>query len=113
MAKARRKKKAAPPFVSFLVAREYLGKDGLWNPRSKGSPLRGGFQVNVMGTREHYLRFADFLRRFAERDTSDDGDYHEHFEDLRSADCKVRLHMILRKDDVGDGTWRIWFPKAK
>jgi hypothetical protein len=100
------------PHVAFLIAREYPEEDGLWNPRDDDPPLDGAFQVNVFGTREHYLRLADAIRCFAERDTTHDGDHHEHFEGLLTANGKVRLHVILRKDDVGDSTWQAWFPKS-
>jgi hypothetical protein len=113
MAKKRTAKTFRPQFVSFLIAREYLEKNGMWNPRDKGPPLKGGFQVNIMGTREHYLQLADFLRDFAEKNTSQDGDYHEHFEGLISANGQVRLQIILRKDDVGDCTWSVWFPNSR
>jgi len=85
------------------MTREILDEHGIWNPVD-GEPFisEGGFQINVFGTRENYLRLADALRRFAEQDTSTDADYHEHFEDLRDANGKVRLHIILRKDDVGN-----------
>jgi hypothetical protein len=99
------------PHVSFMMTREVLDEDGIWNPVD-GEPFisEGGFQINVFGTREHYLRLADAIRKFAERDTLTDGDYHEHFEDLFAAEGKVRLHIILRKDDVGDSTWRHYYP---
>jgi len=113
MAGKRKAKFLHPQFVSFLIAREHLEKNGLWNPRDKGPPLKGGFQINVMGTRDHYLQLADFLRQFAKRNTSRDGDYHEHFEGMMSANGKVRLHIILRKDDVGDCTWKVWFPRSR
>ena len=103
--------KAQTPFVNFLVEREYLGRDGLWNPRDRTPPLKAGLQINVFGSREHYLKLSDFFREFAERDTSRDGDYHAHFEGLASADGNVRLHIILRKDDVGDSIWGVYFPK--
>lgn len=112
MAKTSRKKKEQPPFVSFLIDREYLDEDGIWNPRDADA-LDGGFQINVMGTREHYLQLADFIRSFAEQDTSNDGDYHEHFEGIMSANGKVRFHIILRKDDVGDSIHQDSFPKQK
>ena len=102
---------AEPSRVTFLLAKEHLGDDGLWNPRDGDPDLEGGFQLNVFGTKEHYLRLADAIRRFAEQDTSHDSDHHEHFEDLLAANGKARLHVILRKDDVGDSTWETWFPK--
>lgn len=93
------------------MSREYLSRDGIWNPRDGAPPLKAAFQVNVIGTREHYLQLAEFFRKFAERDTSDDSDYHEHFEGLISTCGNVRLHVILRKDDIGDGCWRHHLPK--
>jgi hypothetical protein len=104
-------KKAGFPFVNFAIVREYFGRDGQWNPRFKSQPLKGGLQVNVFGRREHYLKLAEFLRKFAERDTSLDGEYHDHFMGLVSIDQRVRLHVILRKDDVGDSCWSNFFPK--
>lgn len=104
-------KKEKPPFVNFSVAREYLDGNGLWNPRDDAPPLKAAFQINVFGSRQHYLQLAEFLRKFAERDTSTDGDYHEHFEGLMSTDGNVQIHMILRKDDVGDSIWGDFFPK--
>ncbi len=94
------------------MSREYLDENEIWNPRDDDSPVDGGFQVNVFGTRDHYLRLAEAIRRFAEQDTSLDGDHHEHFEGLIAANGKVRLHIILRKDDVGNSTWKDWFPKT-
>jgi hypothetical protein len=104
-------RKAKPPFVSFSVSREYLERNGLWNPRDGRPPLKAAFQVNVFGSRENYLQLAEFFRRFAEQDTSRDGDYHEHFEGLMSTNGNVRLHVILRKDDVGDSSWSTAIPK--
>lgn len=101
------------PHVTFTVDREYLDEHGLWNPRNTDRPLEAGFQVNMFGSREHYLRLADAIRAFAEQDTSNDGDYHMHFEDLRSVNRKVRLHVILRKDDVGDSMWKAFFPTRR
>ncbi len=106
-------KQAQPPFVNFSVAREYLGRNGLWNPRDGNPPLKAAFQINVFGAREHYLQLAEFFREFAERDTSTDGDYHDHFEGISSNNGLVRLHVILRKDDVGDSSWKDQFPKRK
>ena len=94
------------PFVSFSVSPEYLDENGIYNPRDGQPPLEAAFQVNVFGTREHYLKLAEFFRAFAEQDTTSDGDYHDHFEGVLSHNGKVRLHVILRKDDVGDATWR-------
>ena len=100
------------PHVSFVMCKEYLDKDGIWNPRDEDSPVEGGFQVNVFGTREHYLRLADAIRQFAEsQDSLGNSDHHEHFEGIFNSDGKVRLHVILRKNDVGDSDFKMYFPK--
>jgi hypothetical protein len=64
--------------------------------------LESGFQVNVFGTREHYLRLADAIRRFAEQDAAHDCEHYEHFKSLLIANGRVWLHVILRKDDAGE-----------
>lgn len=97
----------AIPFVSFSVSPEYLDENGIWNPRDGQPPMEGAFQINVFGNRDHYLKLAEMFRAFAEQDTQQDGDFHEHFEGITSHDGKVRLHVILRKDDVGDATWSL------
>jgi hypothetical protein len=94
------------PFVSFSVSPEFLDENGIFNPVDGQPPLEAAFQINVFGSREHYLKLAELLRDFAEEDTSDDGDFHEHFEGLFSNNGKVRFNVILRKDDVGDASWR-------
>lgn len=94
------------------MAREYLDEDGIWNPLDDDLRVDSGFQVNVFGTREHYFHLAEAIRQFAEQDTSHDGDHHEHIEGLMTVNGKVRLHLILRKDDVGDSIWKDWFPKT-
>lgn len=98
------------PTVTFSVHREYLGTDGLWNPDVAEPPLEGGLQVNVFGSRAHYLRLAEAIRRFAEKDTTGDSDFHEHFGGIFSLGGKVRLHLILRKDDAGNSSWKGCFP---
>lgn len=98
------------PTISFLVAEEQL-EDGLWNPKHSAEPP-AGLQINLMGNRVHYLKLAEFIRKFAEQDTSNDSEYHEHFEGMMSVDGKTRLHIILRKDDVGDGSYSTSFPQT-
>lgn len=94
--------------IAFLVAREYPEEGGLWNPRDDEGGFEGGLQINLVGTRDHYLRMAELLRQFAELDTSGDSDFHEHVEGMMSADGKTRVHLILRKDEVGDGAYSHW-----
>lgn len=102
------------PHVSFMLSKEYLDENEIWNPKI-GEPFvqEGGFQLNIFGSRENYLRLADAIREFAEKNTSGDSDYHEHFEDLFDVKGKVRFHIILRKDDVGNSIWQDYFPKTK
>lgn len=56
---------------------------------------------------------AEALRAFAERDISEQGVDHDHFEGLKSIDGKVRVHLILRiGDDVTGTGFESLFPKA-
>jgi hypothetical protein len=109
-----------PPFVNFYVAPLYRDRDGHWETRSIPSssfdptfkqPPKRAFQITLLGSREHYLQLAEFLRKFAELDTSHDDEYHEHYDGLLSIIGNVRLHLILRKDDVGTSIWHPLFPK--
>jgi hypothetical protein len=97
--------------VTFHIHREVLDENGLWNPTDEGS-LEGGLQINLYGRKGDYLKLAELIRTFAETDSSSDGDFHRHFEGLRSADGRTRLHLILRKDDVGDSIHTEAFPQG-
>jgi hypothetical protein len=101
------------PFVTFIACREYSDETGNGNPRDGEPPLETALQVNVFGRREHYLKLAEELRAFAERDVSQYGIDHEHFEGLTSADGRVRVHLILRVgDDVAGTGFEELFPPA-
>jgi hypothetical protein len=84
-------------------------EDALWNPRDHDRALQSGFQVNVFGTREHYLKLADAIRRFAEQDAAHDCDHDECFQSLLTANGRVWLHVILRKDDAGEAHGGVGF----
>ena len=99
------------PHINFGVNREYLDENGIWNPKDEDPPLEDAFQVNVFGTKKEYLKLSEFFRELAEKDTSLDGDYHEHYEEIMSIWGGVRLHVILRKDDVGDSIYSDYFPR--
>lgn len=98
------------PAVTFSVTPTYLEDNGLWNPQFGAPPLEAGFQVNVFGSREHYLRLAEAIKEFALRNTANDADYHTHIDGLLSVNGKVRLDFIFRKDDVGNSQHRQYFP---
>ena len=101
------------PFVTFIACREYRDETGNWNPRDGEPPLRTALQVNVFGRREDYLRLAEALRGFAERDVSQYGIGHEHLQGLTSVDGKVRVHLVLRVgDDVAGTGFAELFPPA-
>ena len=69
----------------------------------------GDFQLNVFGSRNDYLKLAASIKEFAEAPSEKDSEYHEHHYGIPSADGATRLEIILRKDDVGDATWRAIF----
>ena len=98
--------------VTFHVHREVIDENGLWNPVVDEGSLLGGLQINLYGRRADYLQLAEAIRAFAEIDSSGDGDFHHHLEGLLSVDGRTRLHLILRKDDVGDSSHGESFPKV-
>jgi hypothetical protein len=95
--------------VNFHVHREVVNEDGLWNPTDDGS-LEGGLQINVYGRKANFLKLADAIRAFAETKSSEDADFHQHFEGLWSVDRRTRLHVTLRKDDLGNSIHSESFP---
>jgi hypothetical protein len=97
--------------VSFIIAKESLGPDGIWNPSDEDGSLQGGLQVNLIGNKDDYYALADWIRQFADQDSSSDSDFHEHFEGVMSADGRTRLHLIIRKDDIGNGAYGCFLPK--
>jgi hypothetical protein len=84
--------------LEFGIAKEFLGKDGLWNPRDGAATVKGGFQINVHGTSRGYRELGRYFLALAEIDSSVDEDYHEHVEIL-SRNKQARLHLIVRKND--------------
>jgi hypothetical protein len=100
------------PPVKFHVHREAIDENGLWNPSDHEGSLEGGLQINIYGRKNDYIRLAEAIRAFAETDSSHDGDFHEHIEGLMSVDGRTRLHIILRKDDVGDTIHSASFPPS-
>jgi hypothetical protein len=86
----------------------------LTKPEHEGSfqadeVARGSFQINLFGISNDYLKLAAAIKEFAETSSANDSEYHEHHYDIPSADGATRLEVILRKDDVGDATWRVIF----
>ena len=113
IADVRQKNKSMQPTLSFIIAKESLGPDGIWNPSDEEGSLQGGLQINLIGDSSDYHALADWIRDFANRDTTPDSDYHEHVGGLMSGDGRTRLHLIVRKDDVGDGSWASFLPKKQ
>lgn len=98
---------------AFLIAREYLDENGIWNPIDEEGTVNGGLQVNLIGTKESYLKLAEEIRKFALIDTERDSDFHIHNEGIMSGDGRTRMHLILRKDDIGDGVYSSYIrPKS-
>jgi hypothetical protein len=83
--------------VAFLVHREVLEKDGLWNPVPGEDSFAGGLQVNIWADSEGYRELGRYFLSLAELDARQDPGFHEHHEGLQSADGRTRLHIICRK----------------
>jgi hypothetical protein len=101
------------PHVTFLVSNEYLDEEGIWNPRDDEPEHEGAFQVNVFGTREYYLRLAESHSQLCRAEHVRRRRLPRTFRWDHVRHDKTRLHLILRKDDVGDSTWKHRFPKNR
>ncbi len=86
--------------VEFLVCREVLDADGVYNPIDGEGTYEGAFQVNVHAHAEGYRELGRYFLALAEYDVGGDPAFHEHHGPVMSADGRTRLHIILRKDDA-------------
>ncbi len=80
------------------MAREYLDRHGLWNPRDGRKPKPGkcSHQINLVGTAKAWRKLSKFFLALAKADTKRDGDCHKHSE-MWSHDGRVRIHLIVRR----------------
>ncbi len=83
--------------IQFTVHSEELDEAGLLNPVSGAPTVAGAFQINVYGTSNGYRELGRYLLALAELDAGADPDFHQHLDDLLSADLRTHLHVILRK----------------
>lgn len=86
--------------LGLLVWPAAPDEHGIDNPSIGGATLEGALQLELTGTAEGYRELARYLLGLAELDTTADPDFHDHHE-LRSADGRTRLHVIVRKSSVG------------
>ena len=85
--------------IRFSVQREALDEDGLLNPVPGEATVEGAFQVNIYGNREGYRELGRYLLALSELDTTDDPEFHAHFDTLKSLDDRTTLHIIFRKTE--------------
>jgi hypothetical protein len=85
--------------IKFLVYREQLNEEGIYNPLDNEGTFEGAFQINIHAHREGYQELAKYFLGLAEYDVGNDPCFHEHHEPVVSADARTRLHIIFRKDD--------------
>jgi hypothetical protein len=81
----------------FKVYRETPDKEGLWNPVDGEGTFRSGLQINIWAESEGYRELGRYFLALAELNTDVDPGYHEHHDQLRSADDGTRVHVICRK----------------
>jgi hypothetical protein len=83
----------------FLVHREVLDEDGIYNPVDGEGTCEGAFQINIHSDSEGYRELGKYFLWLAEYDVGGDPSFHQHYSGLISADGRTRLHVIVRKDD--------------
>jgi len=83
--------------VRFAVHRQEIDESGLLNPVDGEGPLEGSLQINITASSQGYRELGKYILGLAELDASADEGFHDHFRNLRSADGRTHLHLILRK----------------
>ena len=83
--------------LAFSVYREILDEDGNLGPTIGEPSLGGAFQIDISADSEGLRRLGTYLLGLSELDASVDREFHEHHEDLMSADGRTKLHIIIRK----------------
>lgn len=85
--------------ISFTIHRQIPDEDGILNPVFGEETVKGSFQINVYGNSKGYRELGKYLLALAELDAREDESFHQHHDDLMSADDRTHLHIILRKKD--------------
>ena len=66
-------------------------------PVALSQSYAGSLQVNLWGTAEDFRALGRYLLAIAELDTSADPGFHQHHDELVSADGRCRVDLIVRK----------------
>ncbi|CAA9352654.1 MAG: hypothetical protein AVDCRST_MAG40-2986 [uncultured Gemmatimonadaceae bacterium] len=80
---------------NVLPAREH--DHGGFGPDLDAQSHSGAFQINLWGTAADYRELGRYLLAIAELDASADPDFHQHHDEVMSADGRTRLDLIVRK----------------
>jgi hypothetical protein len=87
--------------LTFTMHRERPDEDGMLNPVDGERTVEESFQINVVGNSRGYRELGKLLLALAELDTTQDPDFHQHHDEVVSADGRSHLHVIFRKQDKG------------
>lgn len=60
--------------------------------------LRGGLKINIWGTKNGFVKLAEYLLSVAHVDSRIDENYHEHVDRITSYDSAVAIDQILRRN---------------
>jgi hypothetical protein len=83
--------------AGFNVLPEVEHDHGGVGPVPETGGYAGALQVNLWGTSGDYRALGRHLLALAELDASADPGFHQHYDELRSADGRTQVHLILRK----------------
>jgi hypothetical protein len=84
--------------LRFSVHRQVPDENYILNPVPGEDTVEGSFQINLFGNSAGYRELGKYFLAIAELDTSEDPNYHDHFDDLKSEDGRTHLHIIVRKE---------------
>ena len=84
-------------FATGSTATPTMSRKSVFGPPIGGASYEGAIQVNVWGTSADFRELGRYLLAIAELDASADPGFHQHHDELRSADGRTRVDLIVRK----------------
>ncbi len=73
---------------------------GGFGPELGAQSYDGAFQVNIWGSAADFRELGRYLLAIAELDTTIDPGFHQHHDEVRTADGRTRIDLIVRKSPV-------------
>jgi hypothetical protein len=88
---------ALTPTFGFNLLATREDEEGALGPEPSAESVSATFQLNLWGTSTDFRELGRYLLAIAELDTTADPSFHQHHDELTSADGNTRVDLIVRK----------------